>query len=1592
MGIRIRLAAALAALLAGTATVAAHVPRWEPRLARGIHAHAARVVEAARAPVIDAHAAGEARATLAPPVVNVQEVNPGTSVERDLCVTVSVAAGAAAECGDLRLAHALPSMRNLNQVRAPVLLYNSQHASPYAVVAANVSLPQGTSGLSRVTAVLRVNGAPRGEGIWRGSAWPQGTGATRIAVGFDASSEPTGPYRYTLEVRAYYGATYGTTTVTGTLVVVNRAASPFGAGWWLAGLEQLVLDPSGYPALWVGGDGSTRRYVAVQGDSVWAVVPAVDRPDTLRRTSTGWVRLLPGKVRVLFDTQGRHVGTTGRLGQTTTFSYDTAGRVDGIHPPLTALQYTFVYGPGGRLSRVESPDTSAATARITRLYGTGARVDSIVDPDQARVGFGYPGATSALVTSRTDPLNVATAFRYDTARRVVASRLDLAGGDSIVMRVRSIESLGLAAADGTGAVDTARAYVRIDGPRTDVGDTTLVWVDRWGAPRKVRDPLGAVTLAWKADARFPAVVTRTQAPNGLASRLVVNARGTIDSMVVENPLGDGRDAKTAYSYGDPAWPDFVTQVRAPGGEVTQIGYDANGNRAWQQDGRGTASRVVFRYTSFGEVASVQAPLQPRADTLLYDAAGNLHATRTAIGYWTLAYADRTGRDTLVITPVDSAAVALDTTALQQEGSRQRTTYDVMGRALLTQSTGPQTSYERLHDGGYIWQSPQVLTVRNRYDARGQLVRTDRWATPDDAHLDTLTTRWRYDRAGRKVAEIAPGAPGAAEARDSTVYNPAGLPVRSINRLGYTIDLAYDAAGRLLARTIPATGVIAGEVEQYTYDEMGNIRSATNSAAVVTRGYSRTGALLADTTHLARDNGTFDTAHVYVTGYQYDLAGRRTGMTVPLQVAPSITQRQFTYQYDTITGALRTVTEPMGSIVAFRQRLDGALDTLRVGVVDETYHYDADGRMTRRVRGGWYDDSLRLSPRGKTLVAITRRDSTRMAYDGLGHTVHSATYDWHSTSSNQHEEEYTFDALGNTLTHRRIGYSLNGSAASQDPDPTVYGYQRWTGRHMSSIYAPDTRAYLPYGARDDVINQWDPAGNLTARWDSNSVKLVQGATIGSPGNTSPAVDDGTDNTSAVQGSVAGYRYRADGKTMEVVRSAGCVLWINPFDHTAVCTTQVPEYTRQTRTERYRYDALGRRVYVRTETAVGGWGGCLWRCDNTVRRTLWDGDQVLAEIRYPTDVPDQDVGMDPANVAAMAQRAAVDSTANGNPYGGPNTSDWAQSGRVLYVHAGGVDQPLALIRMDYSMDFPEPTLVVPHADWRGTYEMGTFVFGDQTHCKQVYLPASEVVQQDSSGHMVYPFENDDGSDATQQRCMEIDFPGKYMTMTRLVARQRASGPVSWMGSLAQDNQDASGLMYRRNRMYDPTSGRFTQEDPIGLAGGINAYGFAEGDPVSYSDPYGLDVRPRDRQAMIIINRLIRYSPTFRRIFHELNQDHGIVISVENAERSTHPLAFAALTEKGGWGYHTDAYIWGGGKGTVFHHAGSTPGDEIGTTDEARMGHEFVHAAATFRKAEVPRACVSDKSQCIVDMENQIRDELRQNMPGARNMKPRESYDQP
>jgi RHS repeat-associated protein len=215
---------------------------------------------------------------------------------------------------------------------------------------------------------------------------------------------------------------------------------------------------------------------------------------------------------------------------------------------------------------------------------------------------------------------------------------------------------------------------------------------------------------------------------------------------------------------------------------------------------------------------------------------------------------------------------------------------------------------------------------------------------------------------------------------------------------------------------------------------------------------------------------------------------------------------------------------------------------------------------------------------------------------------------------------------------------------------------------------------------------------------------------------------------------------------------------------------PGYQSYMSEESYRYDALGRRIYARVVRGAN----CADKdqisgCRSSLTRTVWDGDQIVAEIRIPGD----------SSLGAGLEQDAPEGTTH--------------QGVVRYLHAGGLDAPVALWKAGATAP------IELHADWRGAFVMGTC---PSAPCDGdvIWFPAT--VSSVYGAPPSYPF-----------------------------------GPPSWHGSLVEGGQDASGLQYRRNRYYDPRTGRFTQEDPIGLAGGLNLYGFANGDPINFSDPFGL-----------------------------------------------------------------------------------------------------------------------------------------------------------
>jgi RHS repeat-associated protein len=223
------------------------------------------------------------------------------------------------------------------------------------------------------------------------------------------------------------------------------------------------------------------------------------------------------------------------------------------------------------------------------------------------------------------------------------------------------------------------------------------------------------------------------------------------------------------------------------------------------------------------------------------------------------------------------------------------------------------------------------------------------------------------------------------------------------------------------------------------------------------------------------------------------------------------------------------------------------------------------------------------------------------------------------------------------------------------------------------------------------------------------------------------------------------------------------------------------------QEFRYDALGRRVLVRN----------LHRpfcdpqerdCTHTIERYIWDGDQLLWELRAPGDTSD--------NLEVQY--------GSGDEYG-----------LVAYVNGGGIDAPLGIARWNHGSG---SFLLVPHMDWRGQWELGTDEDGER-----------------------YP---ECGADPN---CVRIGWPST--AVRSYMEKLGAEGEGDWVGSVLRDQRDPSGFLYRRNRYYDPMAGRFTQPDPIGLAGGINLYGFASGDPVNFADPFGLQACDWDEYGNVV-----------------------------------------------------------------------------------------------------------------------------------------------
>ncbi|MEA2119101.1 RHS repeat-associated core domain-containing protein [Halovibrio sp. HP20-50] len=78
-----------------------------------------------------------------------------------------------------------------------------------------------------------------------------------------------------------------------------------------------------------------------------------------------------------------------------------------------------------------------------------------------------------------------------------------------------------------------------------------------------------------------------------------------------------------------------------------------------------------------------------------------------------------------------------------------------------------------------------------------------------------------------------------------------------------------------------------------------------------------------------------------------------------------------------------------------------------------------------------------------------------------------------------------------------------------------------------------------------------------------------------------------------------------------------------------------------------------------------------------------------------------------------------------------------------------------------------------------------------------------------------------------------PDDWTTVNNQRAVRNVTQPIRFQG---QWHDEESGLYYNRHRYYDPQQGRYISQDPIGLNGGTNLYGYVT-NPTGMVDPLGL-----------------------------------------------------------------------------------------------------------------------------------------------------------
>ncbi len=1232
------------------------------------------------------------------------------------------------------------------------------------------------------------------------------------------------------------------------------------------------------------GDGQTwtleNRYSVRTTDYFTGTGCAANRIKTLRwqdRTTSQWMEYQRNDASTL---QFQLVKYGDRNNVAVNLVYDDQNRLQEVRDHFGSLVFNYAY-VNGLLTEIQDnpaliPGNTAPLRRVKYEYATtsragqsypvivkvtdvlgnptlytvtGGNLTSITDAEGRKTQYQY---TADRITKTITPDGEETTYVYDYDKlkkqfyvrvtepaTVAGSRITENWYDSEGILIR--RDINYKSDYLQGSQDTAtRSQTRTDAS----GRKTEIVKDEFGNIVKTTNPDGTITSAKYSSSNGQVLEETDEA--GVKTQYEYDTKGNL--LKKTDAVGLLEQRITEYEYDSLGRLTRETRKGisgAPGASGQDVSvsyaYDDLGNRTQVTDSLGKLSR--YAYDLSGRVTQ----LTDAADHVWkaeYDAAGHITARIDALGKRIEAVYDKAGNRIKSIDALGNITqFAVDgrnriTQTTNALGGTLKINYDAQGRVIAEINEAGQT------------------VARSSYDAQGQLLSTQDAAgntttyeydssvtpfAPVRIKLAGLTREMRFDARDRVVEQIeshretgADGIEKTVSTRAKSAYDKQGQLIESTDRLGNKTQMAYDALGRLKSVTDANGGVT-----QFAYDARDNLLSLTDANGNATR-------------------------------FEYDAINRRVKEIRPLGQVTA-------YAYDAV-GQLTDVTDAKGN------RQHYSRDA--VGRITKEEHLNAIGSVNRTITYAYN-------------AAGTLTDGTD---SNAGHADHLAFEIAITVDALQRKTRETV-TLGGHIVNFDILYTATGRKASQTlADGTVIGYRY-------------DRTGGDGGKGTDELQGIELPGNGTISIGSHT--WGQASRITYPGGSQRQLD--YDNLlrlariqvkSPGQQTLMDFGYRFDAENNITGRQTEHGDYGYGYDSLNRLTEVTPNIPTgpSLPSERYTYDKLGNRL---TDNNQGG--ASLWQYDannqllashldtgggNGTEESLvthrYDANGSLVERGTATEDPyhNQQYVYDAANRLTEVQDADGNKIASyqydpqgrrirKTLYRGLNGNSWLALSvprTITYFYA---DEGLAA---EYAQDGAGAALQ-GQAELQAQYGWEP---GGTWGTNPLFLKANRVGQDQPE----YFFYQNDHLGTPQQL---IDKTGDLAWAQRAMAFGKATvvseSVVNNMRFPGQVYDVESGLNYNYYRSYDGGTGRYTQSDPIGLAGGINTYGYVNWNPLSRVDPLGLAPNPAEGACVLGPNLICIGGIAI----DALTNGIAIAIATSNISISTRPDGMSSLEER-------------------------------------------------------------------------------------------------